>query len=489
MSKADENVESGRTQERAENTPRRRGRYKAGQITFAPGQPIEITDQPHKPTLSAQEKKVLKHIGEVIKEYLKAGHELLATTYSGAKEFAPTHLAYPCKAFVFCCNDGVVIRYERSLDDKDQIRSGWLDDTADAILKGASEAAVYCVPPGSEPSSIDVSSSPKLQLVSENAITGEQTVLVDTKIAYLLRLESQAPDLSTAAGKPFRLAGLESHFEFHLRAIEVNESRPSDEGREFITRTVIRLPVGWDYIELYPSVDLKYWRVDSARLWAENDILAWVMRRQAREQHFRALDPNVDARREWAQLLDEYRTVLDSGAHEEVLHQFLLRNPALLCPTQKRVWSKVPFGGSTSDFVFQEAAGHYLLVEIESPRRRLFVKSGDTSKDLNHAQNQVMDWKRYIADNPNTVQAELGLIGISPNPRSLIVIGRSANISSDGRRKLATMGSDSPGQKIMTYDDVLENAKAAIENVLGPMWASSAAAEVYFLSERSEQPT
>ena len=92
----------------------------------------------------------------------------------------------------------------------------------------------------------------------------------------------------------------------------------------------------------------------------------------------------------------------------------------------------------------------------------------------------MVDWKRYIEDNLSTVQRELGLTGISSNPKSLIVIGRSNSITPENKRKLITLENESPKTKIMTYDDVLDNVKAVIENLLGPLWDVGGKTEVYF---------
>ena len=129
-----------------------------------------------------------------------------------------------------------------------------------------------------------------------------------------------------------------------------------------------------------------------------------------------------------------------------------------------------------------------MLVELERPDKKLFIKTGDTSAQLKQAQNQVIDWKRYIEDNLRTVQVELGLEGISSSPKSLIVMGRSKTLSPENKRKLVTFRNETPAQTIMTFDDVLENAKATFENILGPLWATSGTAEVYFLP-KAKSPT
>jgi hypothetical protein len=210
--------------------------------------------------------------------------------------------------------------------------------------------------------------------------------------------------------------------------------------------------------------------------------LATVVGQQFRESHFQSLDPKAEARRQVAELLKSYKDLLDSNPErEEVLQRFLRDHPFLLCPTHTKMWPKLALGARETDFIFQEAVGDYLLVELERATYRLFLKDGHPSRELNHARGQITDWKRYLEDNLSTVQRELGLIGISTNPKSLIVIGRSLSLTREDRRKLVTIENESPKTKIMTYDDVLENAKAVAENLLGPLWESPVKTRIYYL--------
>ena len=62
----------------------------------------------------------------------------------------------------------------------------------------------------------------------------------------------------------------------------------------------------------------------------------------------------------------------------------------------------------------------------------------------------------------------------------MIVIGRSASLTSENRRKLVTAENDSPKLKIMTYDDVYANAKATVENLIGPISVSGEGTRIYY---------
>jgi hypothetical protein len=139
-------------------------------------------------------------------------------------------------------------------------------------------------------------------------------------------------------------------------------------------------------------------------------------------------------------------------------------------------------GKRKTDFVFREASGEYILVELEPSTDKLFLKDGHPSKELNHARGQIVDWKRYLEDNLSTVQREDGLLGISTSPRALIVIGRSVSLTENDRRFLVTLGNESPKVRILTYDDIYHDAKAVVENLFGPLHAAIGNTEIYYIS-------
>jgi len=263
---------------------------------------------------------------------------------------------------------------------------------------------------------------------------------------------------------------------------------------QFIAHICFRLNVGWQTIEIYPPLGDEYWKPEYAPMWAEIDLLATIVEKNLTASNLSRLDSRAETRKRYAALLDEFDALL--GGREEPVHQFLKQHPELLCPTNDRYWSKLPFGDKVefrkqrnkkqrkvSDFVFREPYNDYQLVEIEAPIRKLFRKNGQQREELTHAINQIMDWIQYIANNKQRVEEELGLIGISTNPRSLVVIGRSASLTEENRRKLATLQAQQNKLRILTYDDVIAAARANLERLLGPFSLKGENAELYFFKE------
>jgi hypothetical protein len=257
-----------------------------------------------------------------------------------------------------------------------------------------------------------------------------------------------------------------------------------------VIRTVVDLPVVWSRFEVYPFLNAEQWKPELAWTWAEHDILASALAAQFRENSVQTLDPHAAARRELGALLKRFRDLIDSNPdREEALQQFLSANPRLLCPMYTGMWPKLALGNRKTDFVFRHGAGDYLLVELEKSAQRLFRKDGQPCEELNHARNQVTDWRRYLEDNLSTVQRELGLTRISVNPQSLIVIGRSSSLTDENRRKLAAMENESPKSKILTYDDIYDSAKTVIENILGPLNDGVGNTRVYYFEGSDPAPS
>ncbi|MCC7423819.1 MAG: DUF4263 domain-containing protein [Planctomycetaceae bacterium] len=422
---------------------------------------------------------LVRAVGQTVKAYLIASETLVQTRYSHLKEFAPTYLVSPGRAIAFCSADGVVIRYESRVNEF-AVGGTWNDENLASSVKFLSQNVVRLLSPGQSRERTDADGV-ELTLSSDNPVTGEHKTIVRTRL--LIDVEPTTPEAALSSPrKPFRLASIRSEVSFFLQGELIGGKTIRDQ--PFISHSRMKIPVGWDCIEIYPTTDLKQWDPDYAEIWAERDLLASVAALQHQESQLSELDPSAAARRKFAAEMDEFKVILDSNPErEEELHQFLKSKPHLLCPTKVAMWSKLSFGARASDFVFREATGEYLLVEIERSTLPLFIKSGDQSADLNHACSQITDWKRYIEDNLKTVQSELGLVGITANPNSLVVIGRSSTLTEENRRKLVALQKEVPTRRIYTYDDVYDNARAVLENLLGPLVGVGGNARTYYIPE------
>jgi len=464
---------------------------RTGMITFSPGLPMQISEEGEDiaqstgvqpislklgENMTEDQASLIRQAGAAISAYLKGAKESLSSKYPAIGDMAPEHLRNPGNVLVICCPEGVLVRYDRN-EGEHKVFATWFPGELSEIVTTISQGVVHCHPTPGYVSSV-AASGLELRLLTSNPVTGEQSVVMDAKLGFEATF-SRSPNRLSPPVKPFRLMSVQSSLEIQLLGVLME---PGKSEQNFLARTSLHLPVGWDCIEVFPFADLDSWKPEYAPLWAENDLLASVAALQVRRDELRELDPNVAARKEFATLLEAYKKLLDSNPdREETLQVFLQKNPSLLNATHTRCWPKFALGPRTTDFVFRGADGDYQLVELEKSTDRLFIKSGHMSANLNHAYGQILDWKRYLEDNLKYVQGELGLTDISSNPNGLIVIGRSRDLTQDNRRKLVAAENDRPKVKVMTYDDVHDNAKAVAENLLGPLWQVTGATEIYYL--------
>lgn len=456
------------------------------EISFSADGKMQFPDRDAQfsPVLSESQKADVHQLWSTVKAYLDAAEMLLQVQYSHIRDYAPAHLSNPGNVLAARCPDGLVIRFDQK-SDKRRVAAVWFSESITQLVPLLSQNLIHCYPDRNFISTIPTTGIE----ISISKTDPDQKIKQDI-LSFRIGLDAvmERPEsLPKPPRKPFCLFSARNSFEFQLEGILSRQDTKPEEGQKIIIRNAYRLPVGWECIEVYPLFDLDQWKPEYASIWAEHDILAAVVAHNAREAQFQSLDPNTSARREFASLLKSYKDLLDSNPdHEEILQSFLRDHPALLCPAYIGIWPKLKLGAHVTDFVFREAAGDYILVELEPSTHRLFLKDGHASKELNHAKGQITDWKRYLEDNLHTVQHELGLTGISANPKSLVLIGRSESLTPENRRKLVAMENESPRVKIMTYDDVYDNAKAVIENLLGTIWEVSGNAEIYY--PRSEHP-
>jgi hypothetical protein len=447
---------------------------KSGRLEIRGGQPLAFIEDSN-PTEPVPEppqhlQEAASKIAATLKAYRDAAKNLLNGRYADLRDLAPNHLKAPCDIAVICCNNGIIIRYDIGKEGDLKVRSGAIDGTltelapkfSDALLHFPLDRANY--DPG--PDGI------KLEMGKVDLRTGASEPISTIRIVLLgsLQLDPAVP-IPSPPSRPPCLVSLTNELQLVMSGVVVpidpKAAGNIDRTREFVAHGTIGLQVGWQALEVYPAFQAEYWKPEFASMWAETDLLAAAARRQFAQAQFVALDPNASARRAFKSVLDELAQLLDGP--EEPAHQFLKQHPEIISPTHTAAWSKLPLGGHVTDFVFREPSNDYLLVEIESPLRELFRKDGQQRQELTHAFNQVIDWRVFIENNLQIVREDIGLVDISANPRSLIVIGRSATLDDANRRKLATLQGQIPRLRILTYDELIQTSKALAENLLGPL--------------------
>jgi hypothetical protein len=449
-----------------------------------PGQPIQV-GAPVEVADAGEPSSLCIAMANALRAYRKAARELLEGQYASLRELAPPHLRIPCHIYVMCCPDGVLVRYDAAIEEEPKLRVIDHHERLADVAPMFSEQVIHIpddpltyVPKHDGPGFI-------LRVANEHGQVVEDAHLLPVIFAprslpadFKLLLPSERPPCLASLHRELELQmhGVISPADIPARAIQAGSHR-------FVAHRVLSLPVGWQAIEVYPRLGEEYWQPEYAAKWARLDLDTVIMQRNAVQNALHRLDGLRQTRQHYIGLLEEFEALL--AGPEEPCHQFLKSHPELICPSYTTAWSKVSFGRYVSDFVFREPCDDYLLVEIEAPRRKLFRNDGHPRQMLTHAMSQIEDWLSYIQRNKALVEAELGLVGISATPRTLVIIGRSASLTEDNRVKLGAMRTQRPGLSILTYDDLIDRARANLERHLGPMSLRARNLDIYFYREPS----
>lgn len=454
---------------------------KKGQLRLEGANPmalVELNDEPTKGWTPEQEA-AASAVSQATKSYMKSAEALAGGKYEHLKDKIPEYMVNPGNLLMAICTDGVVIRYEKKTLDERKLVVTVIPQGISQVAALLSQNLVHIESPEA-PHPLNENFGVELKLSVHSPSQGTSHDIVAARIWFQTK-NTSPQQVEPPGAKPYCLLSVRNQLDIEIHGELGAEGDANAPNQPFIARSTMRLIAGWECIEVFPGLNLDAWNAGFAPLWAERDVLGAALIAQTKDAQLSSLDPRASARRQYAALLAEFMALLDSNPErEQVLQAFLQQNPVLLCPTHVRMWPKLPLGATVTDFVFRDANQEYLLVELERSTLQLFRQDGHATADLTHAHGQIVDWKRYLEDNLQTVQRELGLAGITPNPNGLLVIGRSQSLLPRDRRKLQTMTNESPKLRIMTYDDVYENAKAVFENLLGPMWDSGGATQIYY---------
>lgn len=123
---------------------------------------------------------------------------------------------------------------------------------------------------------------------------------------------------------------------------------------------------------------------------------------------------------------DERPMQLVLESHPEILAYLVTgRGGAYVVP-------QVSFHKYVVDFLlagYTSAGIQWTLVELERPNARLTINDGQPAKEVRKAQQQIADWRDWLTNNLDYARRSvrdngLGLAGIRPDARGLIIVGR-----------------------------------------------------------------
>ncbi len=171
--------------------------------------------------------------------------------------------------------------------------------------------------------------------------------------------------------------------------------------------------------------------------------------------------------RRFPSAVSELKQLVDSKALEERLQQHLTEHPYILSEQFghcHHVFAKIRLGGKfEADFFCLDIPSpgkRWIGVEIESPDVPVITKAGRKSAKLEHALQQIRDWRSWIRENLSTARnvpqsGGAGLEDIDPNFFGWVIIGRRATFT-DKFNELRNQVEHDEHISIRSWDGILD---------------------------------
>jgi Domain of unknown function (DUF4263)/Pentapeptide repeats (8 copies) len=175
------------------------------------------------------------------------------------------------------------------------------------------------------------------------------------------------------------------------------------------------------------------------------------------------------------QTIVEFEILLDRNPEgdESLFHNFLKLHPSLLDvygvaePEPQFNYPANKFSPTGKirvepDFIIRYPGNRYKLVELEKPGKQIDTKQGHPTSQFTQAVWQFAEWEHYISYFPNLLQEKYP--GISTHRSAMLVIGRRRGRQLEPAY-MELLSTSVPHAEVCTYDDLLDRAKHALDNL------------------------
>jgi len=161
-------------------------------------------------------------------------------------------------------------------------------------------------------------------------------------------------------------------------------------------------------------------------------------------------------------IVNEYdKLIMREDVREEEVLDFLYHNPFILVPDCIRIEKKPSLNHEhVPDFIVQTSSGYFFIVELESPRKRLFTKEKGfpEHKDLKNARAQVERYLEVVKNKIYDLKQRYPDITVE-KVRGLLVIGLKSGMTKEEIDRLKALNSHLHDYEIVTYDELSDKIK------------------------------
>ena len=160
-----------------------------------------------------------------------------------------------------------------------------------------------------------------------------------------------------------------------------------------------------------------------------------------------------------------YRKLIAEFAEDEKAFQgFFEEVPQLLDPLCSLVWPRPDLHGAKEpDFVLMRSDGSYLIVEIETPAKRLITDALQISSQATQAVTQAMQYRSFLLERSAEARTHFPEFR---DPECLVVIGLEADLTDPQRRALALENENRRSLRIVGFDWLAGRAERILNNMI-----------------------
>jgi len=170
---------------------------------------------------------------------------------------------------------------------------------------------------------------------------------------------------------------------------------------------------------------------------------------------------------EFESKIEDYMRLLERNAEEPEFQNFFENVPVFLEAKVMKAYPKFSLAGELiPDFLLVLHDSSYLFVEIEKPGVQLFTNRRDPTAVLGHAQQQIRDYLKWVANNIEFLRSRECPNLTGDNFKGLLVIGKSSDLGSEELDKLHNINAEVRSKyEIKTFDQILKENQAMVDNV------------------------
>jgi len=155
---------------------------------------------------------------------------------------------------------------------------------------------------------------------------------------------------------------------------------------------------------------------------------------------------------------------------EPELQDFFLNNPIIIDRRITKLIPKKSLGGENyPDFIAVLHNKQHILIEIETPTKRLYTRNGHPTSEFSQADQQIQDYLRWTNEDKDYLRKPMREIPLPDmsveNTSGLLIIGMRKNLSPEEERRLERRKFECKNYRIETFDELLMDNQQIVKSI------------------------